>query len=145
MKWGIAVAVLSILLLSGCSDGPVESKYVSIDQNISFDTKKAEHLRDRFIAYWDARSTHAFDKSYAYELPYIRFLKNAETYKSELSVTFNDFNIMMSHIDFDDAAQDRATVYRTYKKGEVELRQKTRWYYVNEEWYRKYDFSLFPE
>lgn len=138
-------SLLLIVLLTACSERVPESKYVSIDQNVTFDTKNAKELRNRFITYWDLRSRHLFEKSYRYELPYIRFLKNEETYNSELSVTFKDFKIIMKKVVFDNPEQTRATVYREYIKDDVLLHQKTRWYLVNGTWYRKYDFSLFPD
>ena len=139
------VGALLVFAFMGCSERVPQSKFVSIDQNVTFDSEKSQKLRNRFIAYWDARSRHEFDKSYEFELPYIRFLKDEDTYKSELSVTFKGYETVMTKLEFDDKAQSRATVYRKYIKDDVELRMKTRWYYVNGRWYRAYDFSLFPK
>ncbi len=144
MKSLLGSMVLVLILLTACSDKIPKSEYVSIDQNITLNTKNAQELRNRFITYWDMRSRHLFDQSYSYELPYIRFLKNVEIYKSELSVTFRGFKTVMTKLQFDDAGQTRATIYRDYIKDDVQLHQKSRWYLVNGTWYRKYDFSLFP-
>jgi hypothetical protein len=144
MKSVLGTLVAIVVLMTACSDKAPTSDYVSIDQNITFQTKNAKELRNRFISYWDLRSRHQFDQSYGYELPYIRFLKNEEIYKSELAVTFKGFHTVMTKLHFDDAEQTRATIYRDYVKDDVKLHLKSRWYLVNGTWYRKYDFSLFP-
>ncbi len=140
----IPVGILLCLMMISCSDKQASSQYVSIDENLTLQSKKDRALANRFIEYWDARSTHQFDKSYKYELPYDRYLKDIKQYRAELAVTLENYHVKMDKIEYLDADKRVALVYRTYTREKVLLKIKSKWIFVNGTWYRKYDFSLFP-
>ncbi len=140
-----ALLPIVLLFLSACSEKIETYKYAVIDQNVTISGKKEVQLANRFMQYWDARSRHDFSSSYTYELPYTQFIKNKNVYISEGKSTYQNYKVILKNINYDEKNNDIVWLQRQYIHDKTILMLKSKWIYINDTWYHKYTFSVFPE
>jgi len=134
------LAILSLFLFSGCS---LSYQYAFMDPQLKIEEESLKKLAQRDLLFWEYYSNKDFEKSYALELPHLRFLKSLEWYK-----TFNEPNrkgykiTLLSIKSIDD---NKAIIQNKYEDSEENsLILEDRWVLVDEEWYHYFEFSRLP-
>jgi hypothetical protein len=135
-------AFFSILLIAGCSMH-TEYRFVSSSPTLELSDSSLKELSVRHKEYWELRANKESEKSYLYELPYLRFLHPYQKYETFTASSRKKFKVVQFSITKTDA--DRAIV-----KHELILDQQTRaqiddyWVLVSGKWYHYFEFSKLP-
>lgn len=131
-----------ILLFTGCALKPLNSPYAKVDQNLTFDNSKTALLGEAFVEYWHYRSSRLYNKSYAFELPYYRYLHSLEEYTQYNNAANADFMITMNKIEL---IQDNiAKITYLYQKNDYTQTLQDKWIFVDGRWYHKFMLSFTP-
>ncbi len=133
-----------LLFFLGC-----EEKYtnVAIDQNISIDKNitNVENLKLRYQEYWEVFSKGEYDKSYAYELPYLNYIKSLQWYKDFNRIRKNDYKVSMLNIKSYPYDAKVALVRTRFQSPHKTFELSDRWVQVGDTWYHYYKQSLLPK
>ncbi len=143
MKLTFIISFLAVVIFIGCSEKINENDYASIEKDFAYENQDSKLLQ-RVLDYWYLRSTHEFKKSYKYELPYQIYLKKFDNYADESASTYRKFHTSILKIEYQHN-NSIAIVYRKYKYKNTVLNQKSKWIKLENEWYHKYDYTVFPE
>jgi hypothetical protein len=143
MRFTLVITFLSIIFFNGCNEKVTENNYASFKKDFIYENQDIELLQ-RVLDYWYLRSTHEFKESYKYELPYQRYLKDFKLYANEGASIYRDFYTTITDVKYIHN-NTIAIVNRVYKRKKITLSQKSKWIKVNNLWYHKYDYTVFPE
>ena len=144
-----ALTFFSIIILTGCSEKH-DFKYAYIDDNLTIVNEEnitpdtIEALKMRNLEYWEYSSAANYEKSFEYELPYLKFLHHKDWYVGFHESDKKKYRLTIVKIEFDDKESYLAHVVARleYKDKLIELRHK--WYNINGNWYHKYSPSYIP-
>jgi len=135
------IALVSMLFIfSGCEP---KYTYASKDEAFKPSSEKEKLLSQRHLEYWDLFSSHAFEKAYAYEIPYERFLHTKKWY-----TMFNNNNIKAfqnKQLYFTKIRENVIDVRTTYISNTTNYSFHDRWFYVNKQWYHQMKTSILPK
>lgn len=126
-----------------------ESKYtnVSLDQNISIDENVTlvSNLEERYLQYWEAFSKGEYEKSYAYELPYLNYLKSLQWYKEFHRTRRTDYKVKLLSIDIADNDSNIAYLKSEFISPRNTITLLDKWIKVENSWYHYYKQTILPE
>jgi hypothetical protein len=133
------VLFLALTLCTGC-----EKKFENAwrDNNLSIPSDSYNKLSRRHLEYWDAMSHKDFKKTYTFELPYVRYIKDFEWYDRFNSPNQSGFVIVQYAIEKIDAHRVRVKARKEYE-GKVYFFNDI-WILVNNTWYHKTKTSRLP-
>ncbi len=145
MKHLISILLLVIFMI-GCSKESKTYQYVTVSNDLlKSATQPKEHtFIERFSDYWEANSLNDFEAAYAYELPYLNFLKSLDWYLDFKKTAKRRYNITLLEITPDSKDDDiiYARVHFDGKNLDVNLTEK--WIFINDIWYHSYSQSILP-
>lgn len=139
MLWFRFFVFFTLILFLGCSQP--SSQYVSLDANLTLHSEKEEALAERFVTYWDARSTNNYKKSYALELPSYRFLASLEQHIVKLPIHKKVPHVTLHSIELIDLKRNIAAVTSLHNQHKA----VEKWIYIDNKWYHRYYRPDFPE
>lgn len=143
MKVNFIIIAFIVIFLASCSEKTKKNEYATVKKDFNYNDQDSRLLQ-RILDYWYLRSTHQFKKSYEFELPYQTYLKGFDSYADEGATIYRKFHTEIVKIEYENE-DTIATVYRKYSRKKVELAQKSKWIKIENEWYHKYDYTVFPE
>jgi len=143
MKIYLIFISLIVLFFTSCNTKPNENEFVVIEKDFNYINQDSKLLQ-RILDYWYLRSMHKFEESYEYELPYQTYLKTFERYADEGATTYRKFRVAITKIEYKNE-KSIALVYRKYYRKNTELNLSSKWIKIENKWYHKYDYTVFPE
>lgn len=145
MKIKFLVILTIFVLFSGCEKKIKDFEHAMLDGNLTLKSEKEMALAQRFLEYWEYRSTRQYEKSFQMEMPSYKFLNTIDRYLVESHSMNHDFTIKLKSISFNADEKQIAVLRRQYNKGTFQSFSDDIWLNVNGTWYHKYYFSPFPE
>lgn len=130
-----------LFALLGCEK---KYAYVEVDKNVTAADEKTEALLSRFKDYWEYRSKNESEDSYAYELPYLNFIKDRQWYVRFHTGDRKAYKVTVLKIKYDPRESAHVEILTNIDLTHTSYSFWDQWYYVNGTWYHKYIQSILP-
>ncbi len=142
----VIFSVLLMIFIIGCSKENKTYQYVITPEDIidTSNVRDKEQFVERFSDYWEATSRNDFDKAYAYELPYLNFLKSVDWYYEFKKASKRKFTVRLLRITPEQDDADILNVRINFKSKQLDTNVTEKWIYINGHWYHSYSQSILP-
>jgi hypothetical protein len=114
----------------------------SFEVNFANGVLMKSDLKNKFIQYWSLRAEKKFDKTYKFEMPYLRYLYSKDWYEDFFSTAPKIRKISIKKIDCKNNICRIGIVLYT-KRNYIYIFDK--WIKVDNVWYHRFNDRLLPK
>lgn len=114
----------------------------SLEINFANGVLMQSDLKNRFVDYWNYRAHKEFDKTYNYEMPYLKYLHSKEEYEDYFEDAPRIKKIIVKNINCKNNICYISLLLKIYHNY---VFFKDKWVKVDNIWYHRYNDMLLPK